>query len=131
MTLITLPVFNNTKLDDEHRDIVLFLYQIKDDKRDLPKIINTFLFYVTEHYVHEEQFMIDNNYPTHLINAHVNEHNKLKELFSKTLLSNINNMSDNIIDALRITFIDHMNNWDRLIAEWIKNEKGKKELRLL
>lgn len=128
MTLITLPIFSNKQLDDEHREIVLFLYQLKDDKRDLPKIINTFLFYITEHYTHEEKFMILNNYPANLINDHINEHNRLKELFSKTLLTNINNISDDIIDALRITFIDHMNNWDRLIAEWIKNEKGKKEL---
>ena len=104
-------------LDEEHQEFLNFLAKIKNDKKDIDNIVNKFIDYVTFHFQHEEQYMIKVNYPEDYFDAHVKEHLMIKTFVAQYINKDIDNTK---IDLLRGMFIYHIENYDKMIENWME-----------
>ena len=118
-----IPILGIKKIDAEHKDLMMFLVQLKEGSdgnidADPLKLAQAFLDYCTHHFEHEELYMARQNYPFDESHAHIMEHRRigvkvkrLMEEFKVTL------NKDNIIE-IKKEFITHMAIYDKMWAEW-------------
>ena len=118
-----IPILGIKKIDAEHKDLMMFLVQLKEGSdgnidADPLKLAQTFLDYCTHHFENEELYMARQNYPFDESHAHIMEHRrigvKVKRLMEdfKVILN-----KDNIIE-IKKEFITHMAIYDKMWAEW-------------
>ena len=114
MGWLGLPELDIPMIDKDHRDIVLFLVQMKNHP-DHNLIRERFLEYIDGHFEREEQLMIDSGYP--LYRYHKLEHKKIKERTFKQIEANKIDL-----DEFLKAFIFHVKVFDSIMAEYL-NER--------
>jgi hemerythrin len=111
-----LPKFKNEIINAEHKDLLLFLSQIKTDKDHREKIFNTFITYLDTHYIHEEELMIKYVLPTKETIAHIKAHNFLCAFFVNHVLVN-NQYYETNLDIFIELLTEHLYTYDVILAE--------------
>jgi hemerythrin-like metal-binding protein len=117
---IYFPHLGMKTIDDEHKEIIFFLHQLKDSDNPI-KIINTFVNYFTQHCDHEEELMRELDYPWIDYEIHKAEHQKMRDFFA-TLDQPEGIEPEKLREAIeesRLSLIKHINEWDAKLAGWI------------
>jgi hemerythrin-like metal-binding protein len=117
------PKLGIKKLDDQHRDILLFLLQIAEYKENVPKIINTFMTYCTEHFDYEESLMKEMGYPYYI--KHKQEHIEIKEKLAKEFIYSIRQITPEKIELMRMLTLAHISSYDKTMVDWYHANKNK------
>lgn len=105
-------------LDYEHRDIMMFLLQISNDKANLGRIASTLMEYALDHFKHEETLMYEISYPAKARDEHIRSHNSFTLSITKLLERGMD--SEEAIEALRLALVNHLAVCDTLLSEWMK-----------
>ena len=116
-----IPTFGVKKLDDDHREMMFLLAQIRNDKDNLPKIVSGFLDYASKHFEDEEKHLRDLRYPG--LMAHCEDHWHLQDSFIKRIVSQVANFNADEIETFRKEFERHILTYDAAAAKWIESNK--------
>jgi hemerythrin-like metal-binding protein len=115
------PKLGIKKLDDQHREILLFLLQIAKYKENIPKIINSFMFYCMEHFDYEESLMKEIGYPHYI--KHKQEHIEIREKLTKAFIYSIYQITPEKIESMRMLTLAHINSYDKAMDDWYHANK--------
>lgn len=115
------PKLGIPKLDNQHRDILLFLLQIAEHKENLPKIINMFMSYCMDHFDYEEELMKEMNYPHYI--KHKQEHIEIREKISKAFIYSIYDVTPEKIETMRMLTLAHISSFDKMMVDWYNANK--------
>ena len=113
-------------IDEEHRGLFALITEFHDrhrggaDPKDLAKILNDLVQYGEEHFRHEEQTMLENEYPAHA--AHCRMHEELYlAIFrlSEELAADSSSMTMDTHSFLRNWLVSHILTHDLQFADYL------------
>lgn len=118
-------------IDDQHKAIFskaneIFDIGINTKKEDLKKIINFLMSYTNNHFLEEEQLMIESGYNKFM--EHKQQHNLFVEEIYKVYLRVENDeINEDLFDDLKIMIIEwltkHINNSDKDFVKYFKTAR--------
>jgi hemerythrin-like metal-binding protein len=107
------PILNHKALDKEHREILLYLVQIKNNRENNTyKSLEVFKQYLLQHAHNEEQLMRELDYSG--LDGHLKAHAKLTERVGALTAGMLG------VDLLGQLLLHHIHTEDRKFAEWKK-----------
>ena len=119
-----LPILGIKKIDAEHRDLMMFLVQLKEGSEgedgDPRKIAQAFLDYCTHHFEHEELYMARQNYPFEESHAHIMEHRRLGAKVRRLMEDFKVTYNKQNIHEVKKEFITHIAIYDKMWSEWVE-----------
>jgi len=120
-TFSNIPRTGIKAIDDEHKDLMLFLIQLKENSDNDPKkITQAFLDYSANHFEHEELYMARQNYPMEESHIHILEHRRLASSIKKMLEKDGGILSLENIHKIKVEFLTHIAIYDKMWAEWVE-----------
>lgn len=119
-TFSNIPRLGIKAIDDEHKDIMLFLIQLKETDTDKQKITQAFLDYSANHYEHEELYMARQNYPMDESHVHIMEHRRLASVIKKLVEKDGGILVQESIQKIKVEFLTHIAIYDKMWAEWVE-----------
>lgn len=113
-----LPILGIDQIDDEHREILLFLVQIEESSDDIEKIVNNFIDYATLHFSHEERLMFEREYPGR--DKHIEEHTRIQNLINDHIVQ----YDPDQLEFIRTTILNHISTYDVAMARWVHDSSN-------
>lgn len=114
---------NISSIDEEHYQLLSIINEIQKsikNKEDVDSLNNSFeklIHYTITHFENEENLLRKNKYPD--LEAHINEHNKLKEQVKKIHKERKYILSSNVSEFLQMWLTDHIQTSDFKYAEYL------------
>lgn len=128
--LRNIPILDVERLDDDHRDLLLYLSQIKEAKELTSKTIETLYKYLSTHVQAEEQLMDEVDYPSKI--EHKKSHAYMKKQLQLLVDMAVDHKNEKIpifVDTVAGIFVSHIMIWDKKLANWLnENRKNQKKV---
>jgi len=112
------PIVGVKEIDDDHREILFFLAQIKTNKENTPKILDVLSTFVQKHFAAEERLLRDACCPKPMVDSHSRDHARIQDLFVDGLVCQAPTCEQ--LDAFRVAILDHIGSFDMVMAEWCR-----------
>ncbi len=116
----SIPKLHIAFIDEEHREILIFLDSILNGKEDYPEAsIRGFKVYLLEHFQHEEYFMSRKGYPEY------EQHAAAHKVFVEGIHSGLFQEPLKVLEIQDFfaLFVGHIASYDAVLVNWLATEK--------